>query len=94
MNKKYNTNKYHYYDLDKYLLKDGELIDKYKDISKLNIHLRWEPMIPLHIKELNKICGLLKSDLIKDLSEEEEKYLEYKKKDLERKFAELDKLNK
>ena len=53
-------------------------------MSNMNIHLRWEPMVPYHIKILHKICGLSKDNLI-DIKKVEDKYLknkinEFKKK--------------
>jgi hypothetical protein len=63
LNNKLHTNhtKYFYYDLDKYIFnnyKIGKINNKFIDLSPINIHLRWEPMIPYHIKILNKICGI------------------------------------
>lgn len=69
--------KYFYYDLDKYILKDGNIVKKFIDISPVNIHLRWEPMIPYHIKILKDICNLSKTDLI-DINKEEKIYMKYK----------------
>ena len=81
---KYNNTNYFYYDLDKYIFNNGKIDKKFIDMSNMNIHLRWEPMVPYHIKILHKICGLSKDNLI-DIKKVEDKYLknkinEFKKK--------------
>ena len=73
----YNNTKYLYYDLDKYIFINDKIDKKFIDLSDMNIHLRWEPMVPYHIKILNKYCGLSKNNLI-DIKKEEEKYLKNK----------------
>ena len=76
-NKNYKITNYFYYDLDKYLFINGKIDKKFIDLSNMNIHLRWEPMISYHIKILNKYCGLSKNYLV-DIKKEEDKYLKYK----------------
>jgi len=92
-NKIHNTNtKYFYYDLDKYIFINGKIDKKFIDLSPITIHLRWEPMIPYHIKILNKFCGLSEKDLV-DIKKVEEKYLKYKKNILKKRGL-LNKINK
>ena len=81
---KYNNTKYFYYDLDKYIFNNGNIDKKFIDISIMNIHLRWEPMVTYHIKILNKICGLSKDNLI-DINKAEDTYLKYKINELTKK---------
>ena len=76
---------YIYYDLDNYMLnKKGLLLDKYKDISSANIHLRWEPMVEHHKKILHKYMKLTydKNEIDKGNKE----YLERKLKDYNEKI--------
>jgi hypothetical protein len=83
--------KMYYYDLDKELLdKDGmKVTDEYCDLSKVNIHLRWEPLVKLHLKKLMQmgLCGITKNDIVdkEKLKADEKEYLEYKKQKLQAK---------
>ena len=102
MRKYYNTelrkgcngkmyDKMYYYDLDEELLeKDGMKVkDEYCDLSKVNIHLRWEPLVKLHLNKLMKLglCGITKNDVVDEekLKANEKDYLEYKKQKLQEK---------
>lgn len=75
-----------YYDLDKELLdKDGmQVKSEYCDLSKVNIHLRWEPLVPLQLLKMQGLCGFSKSDIIDEekLKAAEKQYLEDKKQKL------------
>lgn len=81
---KYNNTNYFYYDLDKYIFNNGKIDKKFIDLSIMNVHLRWEPMVPYHIKILHKICGLSKDNLI-DIKKVEDQYLKYKINKLKKK---------
>ena len=80
--------KMYYYDLDNELLgKDAlHVKNEYIDLSKVNIHLRWEPLVKLHLNKLVKlgICGISKNDIVDEekLKADEKEYLEYKKQKL------------
>jgi len=90
---KYNNTTYFYYDLDKYILKNNKLLNKFIDIDDLNIHLRWEPMVFYHINILNKYTNFSKINLI-NLKKEEDKYLKYKINELKQKGIYKTKTNK
>lgn len=83
-NKKLNNTYFFYYDLDKYIFHNGKINNRFIDISDINIHLRWEPMVFYHIKILNKYCGISKYDL-NDIKQIEKKYLKYKINELQNK---------
>ena len=80
---KLNVN-YFYYDLDKYILNNNVMVPKYIDISHLSIHLRWEPMIQLHIKILHKFTNISTNNLI-NINKLEQIYLKYKVNKLKKK---------
>lgn len=62
-------------DLNKYLLKNNKLKPEFYDLSILNIHIRYEPQLEFIVKEIKK-CKIKN----KYNPNEEQKYLENKKK--------------
>lgn len=76
---------YIYYDLDNYMLNNkGLLLNKYKDISSANIHLRWEPMVEHHKQVLNKYIKLTYDK--KEIAKGNKEYLIKKMKDYNEKI--------
>lgn len=74
---KHTKTYFFYYDLDKYIIHHHIINTKFIDVSELNLHLLWEPMVYYHISILNKYNGLSKDKLI-NIEKEQEKYLKYK----------------
>ena len=68
-----------YYDLDKYILKNGKVLNKFIDIVKTNIHLLWEPLINYHIQKLKGCCNISKKNLV-NLKNAQNKYFSLKRK--------------
>jgi len=60
---------------------DGSLNEKFKDPGIINIHVRWEPTLPVLIKEINKInkCQMDTNFLLK-LHKTDKAYMAAKKK--------------
>lgn len=74
-----------YFDLNSYLLDEKlEIKKEYIDISKYNMHIRWEPIIPLLIKELKNLgVNISSSDIVKNIDELESSYLKRKSKNID-----------
>lgn len=80
-----NKNGIIYFDLTHYLYNTNLTLKKeYRDISEYNMHLRWEPIIPILITELGKLhVPIEQTDIVKDIHEIEEKYIKYKNDKME-----------
>ena len=71
---------------DKLLDKNNKLRYKFKDqVSKYNIHLLWEPLIPILLSKLEK-CKIKKKYKY-SLNQTYKKYLSNKKKSMNKKFT-------
>lgn len=75
-----NHNSVEYFDINEYLLDENlDIKDEYIDISKYNMHIRWEPIIPFLIKKLNDLCiNISEKDIVDNIDEIESKYLKRK----------------
>ena len=76
----YNDCNLEFINLNEHLLDcDLNVKPDYLDISKSNIHLRWEPIIPLLIKKLSNIgVPISNDDIVKNINELELEYIKYK----------------
>lgn len=70
-------------DLNQLITHNGLVDEKYIDThSKYNIHLRWEPLMPVLIQLFDK-CGI-KEKYLENLEKSEKKYFEYKEQNPEK----------
>lgn len=78
-NRKRNKNLF-VIDTNKIVSKNGLIKKEFRDISDGNVHYRWEPLLPLYVKEINKMdfCKIPKNT-IKISRETEQEYLRVKK---------------
>jgi hypothetical protein len=69
-----------YIHLNKYILDNNlEIKDEFRDISKYNMHLKWEPLIPCIILEFqNNKISINNNDIVDNINEIEEKYIKEK----------------
>jgi len=66
--------------LNKYLLDNNlNVKSEYLDVSEFNMHIRWEPVIPLLIKELSAIgVPISSADIVEDILKKESEYIKRK----------------
>lgn len=85
LKKNCNKNGIIYFDLIQYLYNTNLTLKKeYKDISTYNMHLRWEPIIPILITELGKLhIPIEQTDIVNDINEIEATYIKYKNDKME-----------